>query len=56
MSSQSERVILAQQNAFISNVNKIKILTLNLYYKNRNKLEAYFVQINLYVKQHKSQF
>ena len=56
MSLQSERVTFAQQNVFISNTDKIKISTSDLYYANRDKLEAYFVQINLYVKRHESQF
>ena len=52
---QSEKVTLAQ-DAFISSVDKIKIFILNLYYKDRDKLETYLVQINLYVKQHELQF
>ena len=54
MSLQSKQVTFAQQDVFISSINKIKILTLNLYYEDQNKLEAYFVQINLYVKRHES--
>ncbi len=49
MSSQSERVMLSQE-ASIFSANKIKILTLNLYHDDQNKLEAYLVQIKLYVK------
>ena len=56
MSLQLKRAIFAQQDVFISSTNKIKILTSDLYYEDQNKLEAYFVQMNLYVKRHKSQF
>ena len=56
MSLQSERVTFAQQDVFISNSDKIKILTSDLYYEDRNKLEVYFFQINLYIKQHDAQF
>ncbi len=55
MSSQSERVTLSQE-ASIFSANKIKISTSNLYHDDRNKLEAYLVQIELYVKQHSFQF
>jgi len=55
MSSQSERVTLSQE-ASIFSADKIKISTLNLYHDNWNKLEAYLVQIKLYIKQHSFQF
>ncbi len=55
MSSQSERVTLSQE-ASIFSADKIKISTSNLYHDDRNKLEAYLVQIKLYIKQHSSQF
>ena len=56
MSLQSERATFTQQDVFINNANKIKILTLDLYYEDQDKLKTYFVQINLYVKRHESQF
>ncbi len=55
MSSQSERVTLSQE-ASIFSADKIKISTLNLYHDDQNKLEAYLVQIELYIKRHSSQF
>jgi len=55
MSSQSELVTFSQE-ASIFSANKIKISTLNLYHDDRDKLEAYLVQIELYVKRHSSQF
>ncbi len=55
MSSQSEWVTLSQE-ASIFSADKIKISTLNLYHDDQDKLEAYLVQIKLYVKRHSSQF
>ncbi len=55
MSSQSERVTLSQE-ASIFSADKIKISTLNLYHDDQDKLEAYLVQIKLYVKRHSFQF
>ncbi len=55
MSSQSERVTLSQE-ASIFSADKIKISTSNLYHDDRDKLEAYLVQIELYVKWHSFQF
>ncbi len=55
MSSQSERVTSSQE-ASIFSADKIKISTLNLYHDDRDKLEAYLVQIELYIKRHSSQF
>jgi len=55
MSSQSERVTLSQE-ASIFSTDKIKISTLNLYHDDRDKLEAYLIQIELYVKRHSFQF
>jgi len=55
MSSQSEWATLSQE-ASIFSADKIKISTLNLYYNDQNKLEAYLVQIKLYIKRHSSQF
>ncbi len=55
MSSQSGRVTLSQE-ASIFSADKIKISTSNLYHDDRDKLEAYLIQIELYVKRHSSQF
>ncbi len=55
MSSQSERVTLSQE-ASIFSADKIKISTLNLYHDDWDKLEAYLVQIELYIKRHSFQF
>ncbi len=55
MSSQSERVMLSQE-ASIFSADKIKISTLNLYHDDQDKLEAYLVQIKLYIKRHSFQF
>ncbi len=55
MSSQSERVTLSQ-GASIFSADKIKIPTSNLYHGDRNKLEAYLIQVELYVKRHSFQF
>jgi len=55
MFSQSERVILSQRVS-IFNADKIKISTLNLYHNDQDKLEAYLIQIKLYIKWHSFQF
>ena len=55
MSSQSEQVTLSQE-ASIFSADKIKISTSNLYHDDRNKLEAYLVQIKLYIKRYSFQF
>ncbi len=55
MSSQSERVTLSQE-AIIFSADKIKISTSNLYHDDRDKLKAYLVQIELYIKRHSFQF
>ncbi len=55
MSSQSEWVTLSQEVSIFS-ADKIKISTSNLYHDDRNKLEAYLVQIKLYIKWHSFQF
>jgi len=54
MFSQSEWVMSSQETSIFS-VNKIKISTLNLYHNDWDKLEAYLVQIKLYIKQHSFQ-
>ena len=35
---------------------KIKILTLNLYYKDKEKLDFYLMQVKLYIRKHSKQF
>jgi len=55
MSSQSRRVMLSQE-ASIFSADKIKISTSNLYHDDQDKLEAYLVQIKLYIKWHSFQF
>jgi len=55
MFSQSEWVMLSQEVSIFS-ADKIKILTLNLYHDDWDKLKAYLVQIKLYIKQYSSQF
>ena len=55
MSSQSGRAT-PTQGASISSADKIKIPTPDLYHGDRDKLEAYLVQVELYVKRHSSQF
>ncbi len=55
MFNQSEWVTLSQK-ASIFSANKIKISTLNLYHDDWDKLEAYLVQIELYIKWHSFQF
>ncbi len=55
MSSQSGRVTSSQE-ASIFSADKIKISTSDLYHDDRDKLEAYLVQIELYIKRHSSQF
>ncbi len=55
MSSQSGRAT-PSQGASISSADKIKIPIPDLYRGDRDKLEAYLVQVELYVKRHSSQF
>ncbi len=55
MSSQSGRATLSQ-GASIFSADKIKISTSNLYHDDRDKLEAYLIQVELYVKRHSFQF
>ena len=47
---------MLSQEVSIFSADKIKISTLNLYHDNQDKLEAYLVQIKLYIKQYSSQF
>ncbi len=55
MFNQSEQVTFSQK-ASIFSADKIKISTLNLYHDDWDKLEAYLVQIKLYVKWYSFQF
>ncbi len=55
MFSQLKWIMLSQEVSIFS-ADKIKISTLNLYHDDQNKLEAYLVQIKLYIKWHSSQF
>ncbi len=55
MSSQTERVTLSQGVSIFS-ADKIKISVPDLYYDDRDKLEAYLVQVELYIKRHSAQF
>ncbi len=55
MSSQSGRAT-PSQGASIFSADKIKIPTPNLYHGDRDKLGAYLVQVEFYVKRHSSQF
>jgi len=49
----SERITSANITAFLNSKSLIKILTLNLYYKDKDKLDAFLIQVNVYVKAHK---
>jgi len=49
----SERITLTDITAFLNSKSAIKILTSNLYYEDRNKLNAFLIQVNVYVRAHK---
>ncbi len=49
----SERITSANIIAFSNNKSSIKISTLNLYYEDRDKLDAFLIQVNIYVRAHK---
>jgi len=49
----SERITSANITAFLNNKFAIKILTSNLYYEDKDKLDAFLIQVNVYVKTHK---
>ena len=49
----SERITSANITAFLNSKSSIKISTLNLYYEDRNKLNAFLIQVDIYVKAHK---
>ncbi len=55
MFNQSEQAMLSQEVSIFS-ADKIKISTLNLYHDDQDKLEAYLVQIKLYIKWYSFQF
>jgi len=49
----SEWITSANITAFLNSKLLIKISTLNLYYEDRNKLDAFLIQVNVYVRIHK---
>ena len=55
MSSQSGRATSAQ-GATVSSADKVKIFTPDLYYGDREKLDAFLMQVELYIRRHETQF
>jgi len=49
----SEWITSADITAFLNSKSMIKILTSDLYYEDRNKLNAFLIQVNVYVRAHK---
>ena len=49
----SERITSADITAFSNSKSAIKISTSDLYYEDRNKLDAFLIQVNIYVRMHK---
>jgi len=49
----SERIISADITAFSDSKLLIKISTSNLYYEDKDKLDAFLIQVNVYVRAHK---
>ncbi len=49
----SEWITSVNITAFSNSKSAIKISTLNLYYEDRNKLDAFLIQVNVYVRAHK---
>ncbi len=49
----SEWITSTDITAFLNNKSAIKISTSNLYYEDRNKLDAFLIQVNVYVRAHK---
>ena len=49
----SEWITSTDITAFLNNKSAIKISTSNLYYENRDKLDAFLIQVNVYVRAHK---
>ncbi len=48
-----EWITLINIIVFLNSKSLIKISTSNLYYKDRNKLDAFLIQVNVYVRAHK---
>ena len=48
-----EWITSANITAFLNSKSLIKILTSNLYYEDKDKLDAFLIQVNIYVKAHK---
>ena len=49
----SEWITSADITAFLNSKSLIKISTSNLYYEDRDKLDAFLIQVNVYVRAHK---
>ncbi len=49
----SEWIISADITAFLNSKSMIKISMSHLYYEDRNKLDAFLIQVNVYVRAHK---
>ncbi len=49
----SEWITSANIIVFLNSKSLIKILTSNLYYEDKNKLDAFLIQVNVYVRAHK---
>ncbi len=49
----SEWITSANIIAFLNSKLLIKISTLNLYYEDKDKLNAFLIQVNIYVRAHK---
>jgi len=49
----SERTTSAGITAFSNSKSAVKISTSNLYYEDRDKLDAFLIQVNIYVRAHK---
>ncbi len=49
----SKWITSADITAFSNNKSLIKISTLNLYYEDKDKLDAFLIQVNIYVRAHK---
>ena len=49
----SEQITSANITAFLNSKSLIKISTSNLYYEDKNKLDAFLIQVNVYVRAHK---
>ncbi len=49
----SERITSTDITAFLNSKSAVKISTSNLYYEDRDKLDAFLIQVNVYVRAHK---